>query len=99
MPNNIEFLRSSTFVLNYNNTKVLFDPWLEDGEYYGAWSHFPPKNISYEEFNDIDLICLTHIHPDHFSRKTFSKLNKKIPVLILSPSWYCFGSLFDILDP
>lgn len=84
MFNNIEFLRSSTFIIEYNGTKVMFDPWLEDGEYYGSWSHFPPRNISYEEFEDVDLICLTHIHPDHFSKKTFNKLNKKIPVLILS---------------
>ena len=82
MYNYIEFLRSSTYLINYNNTKILFDPWLEDGEYYGSWSHFPPKQISYDEFSDIDLICLTHIHPDHFSKKTFNKLNKKTPVLI-----------------
>tara|TARA_B100000989_G_scaffold69104_1_gene48228 strand:- start:1293 stop:2621 length:1329 start_codon:yes stop_codon:yes gene_type:complete len=82
MHNYIEFLRSSTYLINYNNTKILFDPWLEDGEYYGSWSHFPPKKISYDEFSDIDLICLTHIHPDHFSKKTFNKLNKRIPVLI-----------------
>ena len=59
MPTNIEFLRSSTFILNYNNTKVLFDPWLEDGEYYGSWSHFPPK-IFHMKSLTILILCLIY---------------------------------------
>ena len=35
-----------------------------------------------EEFNDMDFIYISHIHPDHCSAKTLEKLNKKIPVLI-----------------
>ena len=38
-----------------------------------------------DKFN-VDYICITHIHPDHFSRKTLSKLNKDIPILILNYS-------------
>lgn len=38
---------------------------------------FKPK-----EFDDVDYIYINHVHPDHCSPKTLSKLNKKIPVLI-----------------
>ena len=37
----IKLYRSSTVGLNLNGYKILMDPWLTDGEYYGSWSHFP----------------------------------------------------------
>jgi len=79
----IKNYKSSTFSITTEKTKVLFDPWLIDGEYYGSWNHFPPIDIDFSEFNEYDFICLTHIHPDHFSKKTLQKINKNIPVIIL----------------
>jgi UDP-MurNAc hydroxylase len=58
------------------------DPWLVDGEYYGSWCHYPPLKIDKDYFESIDYIYISHIHPDHFSKKTFDVLNKDIPVLI-----------------
>lgn len=60
------------------------DPWLVDGEYYGSWVHYPPPTFVPEDFNDVDYIYISHIHLDHFSPKTLSKMNKNIPVLILN---------------
>ena len=76
--------RSSTFIIESNNKKILFDPWLVNGEYYGSWYQYPEYDLekNREKF-DVDYICITHIHPDHFSRKTLAKLNKDIPVIIL----------------
>ena len=79
----IKNYKSSTYALITDNAKLLFDPWLVDGEYYGSWSHYPPINVDFSQFDNFDYICLTHIHPDHFSKKTFKKLNNKIPVIIL----------------
>ncbi len=62
--------------------KILTDPWLVDGEYYGSWCHYPKLEIDKEYFNSIDYIYISHIHPDHFSKKSFEVLDKKIPVLI-----------------
>ena len=79
--------RSSTFILELGKIKILFDPWLVNGEYYGSWYQYPEYNLeeNLDKFN-VDYICITHIHPDHFSRKTLSKLNKDIPILILNYS-------------
>ena len=79
---NITKLASSTVIIETLDTSILCDPWIENGEYYGSWHH--PTKIKYDSkfLNDITHIYLSHIHPDHFSRKTFEKLNKKIPVLI-----------------
>jgi UDP-MurNAc hydroxylase len=80
----IKLYRSSTVGLEFDNFKVLQDPWLTDGEYFGSWSHFPhfdiEKNI--DEINNYDAMYISHIHPDHSSDKTLIKINKNIPIYI-----------------
>ena len=79
----LKFLTSASVIVKDKNVNILCDPWLVDGEYYGSWNHYPKCNFVPEDFNFVDYIYISHIHPDHFSRKTLSKMNKKIPVLIL----------------
>lgn len=78
----ISHLQSATQVITMNGIKILTDPWLTDGEYFGSWFHHPnfPENelpkLSY------DFVYVSHIHPDHLSQSTFSKLPIKVPVII-----------------
>ena len=82
----IKLYRSSTVGLNLDGYKLLMDPWLTDGEYYGAWSHYPhfdfDKNL--DEINSYNAIYISHIHPDHCSEDTLKKINKNIPIYIHS---------------
>ena len=78
----LTYHNSAAVLIQNNDTKVLVDPWFLNGEYFGAWGIYPPYDFKPEEFDDVDYIYISHIHPDHFSSKTLSKLNKKIPVLI-----------------
>ena len=78
----IRYIKSSCVVIESNEVKIMSDPWLVDGEYYGSWSHFPKLNYDRDYFDKIDYVYISHIHPDHFSRKSLSKLNKDIPILI-----------------
>jgi UDP-MurNAc hydroxylase len=82
----IKLYRSATVGIISDEFKLLCDPWLTDGEYYGSWSHYPPfdlnKNI--DEINSYDAIYISHIHPDHCSEDTLKKISKNIPVYILS---------------
>ncbi len=80
----LKLFRSATVGIHSNDTKILVDPWLVDGEYYGSWSHFPYFDIdnNIDEINSYDLIYISHIHPDHCSKKTLSKIDKKIPIYI-----------------
>lgn len=75
-------LQSSTQIIHLGNIKVLTDPWLTDGEYYGSWFHYPPFDEKKIGKLDYDFIYVSHIHPDHLSEKTFKKLPNKKPVLI-----------------
>ena len=79
---NIRYIRSATVVVECNDVKILTDPWLVDGEYYGSWHHFPAVTFDKDYFSGIDFIYVSHIHPDHFSKETFKLLDKDIPVII-----------------
>ena len=78
----LTFYQSSAVMLETKNVKILCDPWLVDGELYGSWNHYPPIDFIPNNFSDVDFIYLSHIHQDHFSKKTLSKLDKNIPILI-----------------
>ena len=82
----IKLFRSATVSIISKNAKILMDPWLTDGEYYGSWYHFPKFDISsnLKELNSHDAIYISHIHPDHCSEETLKLLNKDIPVYIHS---------------
>ena len=78
----ITHLQSSTQLIEMGNIKILTDPWLTDGEYYGSWYHYPPfgdENIATLQY---DYIYVSHIHPDHLSEKTLKKLPLKKPIII-----------------
>jgi UDP-MurNAc hydroxylase len=78
----VTYLKSSTVVVEANGVRILMDPWLVDGEYYGSWAHYPPFEWDDSRFGDIDYIYVSHIHPDHLSPRTMARLPKSIPVLI-----------------
>jgi len=79
----VTHLNGACEIIQANEIKILTDPWLVDGEYYGSWYMYPPlTNFNFASLNDIDYIYISHIHPDHLSKLTLEKLNPNIPVLI-----------------
>ena len=78
----ITHLQSSTQLIHLGDLKVLTDPWLTDGEYYGSWYHYPPFGEGNIDNLEYDFIYVSHIHPDHLSEQTFKSLPHKKPVLI-----------------
>ena len=82
----IKLFRSATVGIILKNYKILMDPWLTDGEYYGSWSHFPKFDLekNLDEINSYNAIYISHIHPDHCSDETLKKIKKDIPVYIHS---------------
>ena len=78
----VTYLQNAAVTIENSGEKILCDPWLIPGCYYGAWHHYPKFNFIGKEFDDIDYIYISHIHPDHFDIKTMEKLKKDIPVLI-----------------
>ena len=78
----IKHLSSASVLIQDEDSKIITDPWYIDGEFYGSWCHYPPCTVNPEDYDDIDGIYISHIHPDHFSVKTLEKMNKSIPIFI-----------------
>lgn len=76
------YIKSSTVIVEHNGIKVLCDPWMTDGIYYGSWYHYPPLTFEPEDFHDVDYIYISHIHPDHMDKYTLERFPKNIPILI-----------------
>ena len=70
----LQHLMSATVLVQAGGLKILMDPWLVDGEYYGSWAHYPRFEWSDGMFDDIDFIYVSHIHPDHLSAATMARL-------------------------
>ena len=77
-------IASSTVMIESNKTRVLMDPWFVNGEYYGSWYHTQDIDVDIDFINSATHIYISHIHPDHFSKKSLEMLNKNIPILIHS---------------
>ena len=52
-------LGSATVVIKTDDVNILCDPWLTDGIYYGSWCNYPPINLDYCDFSDIDYVLET----------------------------------------
>ena len=73
-----------------NGTKILTDPWLDDGVFEGSWCHYPPLKTSHKDLQNVDAIYLSHIHPDHYDERFFD-YPKNIPIFILENKYDFLG--------
>ena len=78
----VRYINSATVVIENKGVRVLCDPWLLDGAYYGSWCHYPPLEYSPEDFSNVDYIYISHVHPDHMHVDTLKRFPKDIPILI-----------------
>ncbi|MBX3242276.1 MAG: MBL fold metallo-hydrolase [Chitinophagaceae bacterium] len=83
----LRFIRNATLTLNYAGHKILVDPLLlpkgSMGSIWGkAKSPMVELPIPVEEIiHDVDLVLVTHNHPDHFDTVASSVLNKSIKLI------------------
>jgi UDP-MurNAc hydroxylase len=67
--------------------KILTDPWLTEGAYFGTWYHthvLEDAGITPATFpgRDADYLFLSHEHQDHMDPATLRTLRRDLPVLI-----------------
>lgn len=57
----------SACVLTYTpDVRILHDPWFTEGIYDGSWFHYPQVEDPIRSIGEVDLIYVSHIHPDHY---------------------------------
>lgn len=74
----------ATAIVEHNNIRILFDPWLDDGIFSGSWYHFPPSKLTPSDLGHFDYIYISHIHEDHCSKGTIKYLNRDAEILLMN---------------
>ena len=81
----IKWVNHASFVVEFEDVKLICDPWLEGTAFNDGWALLSTTKFDYEEFKDITHIWFSHEHPDHFAPSVLKKIpadyRKKITVL------------------
>lgn len=84
----IQLIRNATLKVSYSGKTFLVDPMLGEKNSFMSFVE-PNKNLNPtvdlpfsidEVTKNIDVILLTHSHPDHFDAKAIEVLNKSLPI-------------------
>ena len=73
----------ATAIIEQNGKRILFDPWLDEGIFHGAWFHYPPSILGIDDIGNVDYIYISHIHEDHCSAGTIKHLNTDAEVILM----------------
>ena len=65
----LKYIYSACVVTSTPDIRILHDPWFTEGIYDGSWFHFPKVADPFISIGDVDLIYISHIHPDHYDPK------------------------------
>jgi len=83
----IQLIRNATLKISYGEKIILVDPMLSDK---GEIQSFAGKeknptvelNVKIDEILDgLDMVMITHVHPDHFDKKAIEVLPKDLPLV------------------
>ena len=82
----ITYYGHACVVVKCGDFKIATDPWLVGDCFVGGWYplHKPPKSWA-SELATVDMIYISHRHPDHYHPETLkhiSKMNPQIPVIV-----------------
>lgn len=73
----------ATAILEHAGKRVLFDPWLDDGIFHGAWFHYPPLQVGIDQLGHLDYVYISHIHEDHCSAGTIRHINPDAEIILM----------------
>jgi len=79
---NIEWINHASFVLNYNNIRLITDPWIEGAVFNESWSLISKTKFKYSDFKRITHIWFSHEHPDHFPHLIFLKFLRNLDQIL-----------------
>jgi hypothetical protein len=75
----IEYISHSCFVIETNQIKIAFDPWITGTAYQNQW-HLFPKSTDTSLVEQADVILISHGHEDHLHHESLKKIQKKAHV-------------------
>lgn len=76
----VRYIYSACVVTTTPDVSILQDPWFTEGIYDGSWFHFPKVLDPLNSIGNVDLIYVSHIHPDHYDSAFLKTYFKKYGV-------------------
>jgi L-ascorbate metabolism protein UlaG (beta-lactamase superfamily) len=77
-------LGHSTHLLQLGAARVLTDPWFFDPGHGGMW-HARGPALDATQLGSLDVIVITHEHPDHADPKALDRMDKRALVIVPTP--------------
>ncbi|MEO9531622.1 MAG: MBL fold metallo-hydrolase [Crocinitomicaceae bacterium] len=74
----IEFVNHASVIFDYDNIRLITDPWLEGEVFHDGWSLLSKTQFGFDEFKSITHIWFSHEHPDHFFPPNIKKIPEEI---------------------
>jgi UDP-MurNAc hydroxylase len=82
----VTYFGQACTLIEVGGRKILTDPWLTEGAYFGTWFHthvLADAGVTPDRFSkDIDYLFLSHEHEDHVDPETLRHFSPHVPVLI-----------------
>ena len=97
----IKFLGHASIYLKTDKISIVTDPWFsKTGTYQFSWFQFPDNtDIDFSWVDDLDYVCLSHEHIDHYDVDFLKTLNRKTKIVTANFNNKRFlKSLTDNLD-
>lgn len=80
----VRYIYSACVVIETLDATVCCDPWFTPGIYDGAWCQYPPlPRDPVDVIGPVDVIYVSHIHPDHYDPNFLRRYLARYPTAIL----------------
>ena len=79
----LTYLGHASLLISFKNTTIVTDPWFtKKGAYASTWFQFPDNTeIDFSWIKDLDFVCISHEHEDHFDLEFLKKLNSDVKIV------------------
>ena len=79
----IQYIRTSMLLLRWGGLNVLTDPWF--AMQMRGLPVFVRPCVTPEELPPLDLVLVSHLHPDHFDRRAMARLRHRCRAIVGPP--------------
>ena len=76
----ISLISHASILIESDNTKILTDPWFFGTAFNDGWELDPRPNLDAikKSISDVDIIWISHEHPDHLHFPTLKWLSENL---------------------
>lgn len=74
----ITWVNHASLIYDDGHARLICDPWLEGRTFYNGWDLLAPTAMSFDDFDSITHIWISHEHPDHLSPPNLSRIPAEV---------------------